>query len=112
MGVSVVPPARPCAFNQAHTGRHIICALIHTDQPRGHAWLYSYRSPDENQPDEDYLEELKGMAEYFGLDEEIVELLRKEGFTFTEIEEMLYDPEMLDAYLTEVMGEYHMTRMY
>lgn len=70
------------------------------------AWLYSYRSPDENQPEEDYLEELKDMAEYFGYDEEMVTRLRNEGFTFMEIEEMLYDPELLDACLAEVLGGY------
>ena len=64
--------------------------------------LVSYRISDESQLEEDYLEELKDMADYFGLDEEMVELLRKEGFTFTEIEEMLYDPELLDACLEEV----------
>lgn len=65
--------------------------------------LVSYRISDENQLEEDYLEELKDMADYFGLDEEIVGVLRKEGFTFTEIEEMLYDPELLDACLSEAL---------
>lgn len=55
-------------------------------------WCFPSCGHEKIRPEEDYLEELKDMADYFGLDEEIVALLRKEGFSFAEIEEMLYEP--------------------
>lgn len=54
---------------------------------------------------EDYLEELKEAAEYMGYHAQMVEMLYEAGYAFSDIEEMLYDPELLDACFQEVMNE-------
>lgn len=62
------------------------------------------RGKKKSPPEEDCLEELMGVAEYFGVDAEVVEALCIEGFSYQEIEEMLYDPELLAQCLAELSG--------
>jgi hypothetical protein len=78
-------------------------------QPRYH-WGWEtdwppFSNPTYPTPEEDYLEELKGAAEYMGYQGQMVELLYEAGYAFSDIEEMLYDPELLEACLEEVMEE-------
>ena len=45
-------------------------------------------------------------------DEKAVELLRKEGFSYTEIEDMFYEPGLLDVCLAEAGGGYLLAETY
>jgi predicted glutamine amidotransferase len=75
-------------------------------------WLSPYCGQEADFPEEDYLEELKEMAAYFGVNEKAVELLRKEGFSYTEIEDMFYEPGLLDVCLAEAGGGYLLAETY
>lgn len=51
----------------------------------------------------DYLEELMEFAEFNGIDRRDLELLMENGFGLMEIEEIVYDPDLLEAYLNEIL---------
>lgn len=51
----------------------------------------------------DYLEELMEFAEFSGLDRNNLELLIENGFGPMEIEEIVYDPDLLEVYLDEIL---------
>lgn len=57
-----------------------------------------------SQAGKNYLEELTCIAEYYGLDRETIQLLRDAGYSYNDIEEMLYDPELLAFCLDDALG--------
>lgn len=72
---------------------------------------YCFPGAEKQEEQREYLEELKEAAEYFGVDSDAVEVLWKEGFSFMEIEEMLYEPDLLAECVAEVNAFSGATRM-